>query len=182
MISRAGVVAGDAVVVTGASGGVGSAAVQLAKRRGARVIAIAARAKHDEISALGADVLLPRDCDLIVAVARKSVDVVIDVVGGPMWPQLLAVLRPGGRYATSGAIAGPRVELDLRTLYLNDLTLFGCTVLDADVFANLVGYIERGEIRPLVAATFSLEDIVAAQELFLSKQHVGKIVLRVASN
>jgi NADPH:quinone reductase-like Zn-dependent oxidoreductase len=105
--------------------------------------------------------------------------VVIDVVGGPSWSQLLAVLRPGGRYAASGAIAGSWVELDLRTLYLNDLTLFGCTVLDAEVFSDLVGYVERDEIRPVVAATFPLHDIVAAQRLFLTKQHVGKIVLTV---
>jgi NADPH:quinone reductase-like Zn-dependent oxidoreductase len=182
MISRVAVAAGETVVVTGASGGVGSAAVQLVKRRGARVIALAAPAKHDEVAALGADIVLPRDADLTSALGRKSVDAVLDVVGGAAWPQLLAILRPGGRYATSGAIGGPSVELDLRALYLNDLTLFGCTVLDAGVFADLVGYIERGEIRPLVAATFSLEDIVAAQELFLTKQHVGKIVLTVASH
>jgi NADPH:quinone reductase-like Zn-dependent oxidoreductase len=177
MISRAGVAAGESVVVTGASGGVGSAAVQLAKRRGARVIAIAAPVKHDEIAALGADVLIPRGGDLVAALGRQSVDAVIDVVGGPTWTQLLAILRPFGRYATSGAIGGPLVELDLRTLYLNDLTLFGCTVLDAHVFGDLVGYIERDAIKPIVAATFSLRQIVAAQQLFLTKRHVGKIVL-----
>jgi NADPH:quinone reductase-like Zn-dependent oxidoreductase len=182
MLTRAGVSADETVVVTGASGGVGSAAVQLAKRRGSRVIALAAPAKHDEVAPLGADVLLPRDSDLVATLGRKSVDVVIDVVGGPAWSQLLAVLRPGGRYATSGAIAGPLVELDLRVLYLNDLTLFGCTMLDAEVFGNLVGHIERGEIRPVVAATFPLRDIVAAQELFLSKQHVGNIVLTIATD
>ena len=181
MLSRAGVETDETVIVTGASGGVGSAAVQLAKRRGARVIAMAAPAKHDEVTTLGADVVLARDCDLITALGHRSIDVVIDVVGGPAWPHLLAVLRRGGRYATSGAIGGHRVELDLRTLYLNDLTLFGCTMLDVGVFANLVGYIERGEIRPVVAATFPLRDIVAAQRIFLTKQHVGKIVLTVAN-
>jgi NADPH:quinone reductase-like Zn-dependent oxidoreductase len=181
MIGRAGVAAGETVLVTGASGGVGSAAIQLAKRRGAHVVAVAASAKHDEVRTLGADTALPRDCDLTTALGHRSVDVVIDVVGGPTWPQLLAVLRRGGRYATSGAIGGHWVELDLRTLYLNDLTLFGCTVLDSDVFTNLVGYIERGELRPVVAATFPLRDIAAAQRIFLTKQHVGKIVLTVAS-
>jgi NADPH:quinone reductase-like Zn-dependent oxidoreductase len=134
------------------------------------------------VTALGADVVLARDCDLIATLGRRSIDVVIDAVGGLAWPQLLAVLRRGGRYATSGAIGGHWVELDLRTLYLNDLTLFGCTVLDAGVFANLVGYIERAEIHPLVAATFPLADIVAAQRIFLTKQHVGKIVLTVADH
>jgi NADPH:quinone reductase-like Zn-dependent oxidoreductase len=182
MLTRAGVSTGHIVVVTGASGGVGSAAVQLAKRRGARVIALAAPAKHDEVIAFGADAVLPRDDDLIATLGRKSVDAVIDVVGGPMWSQLLSILRPRGRYATSGAIGGPWVELDLRVLYLNDLTLFGCTVLDPEVFGNLVGHIERGEIRPVVAATFPLHDIVAAQRLFLTKQHVGKIVLTVTTD
>lgn len=96
-----------------------------------------------------------------------------------MWPTLLSVLRPGGRYATAGAIADPNVDLDLRTLYLNDLTLFGCTVLDDGVFAGLITYIEGGAVRPLVAAVMPLRDIIAAQELFLSKRHVGKIVLTV---
>ena len=182
MLSRSNVAPGETVLVTGASGGVGSAAVQLAKRRQARVIALAAPAKHDEVLTLGADSVLPRDSDLCSVVGRGTVDVVIDVVGGPAWSQLIGVLRPGGRYATSGAIAGPWVEMDLRVLYLNDLTMFGCTVLDAHVFGDLVGYIERGEIRPLVAATFPLRDVVAAQRLFLSKQHVGKIVLSVAAN
>ena len=77
----------------------------------------------------------------------------------------------------SGAIAGPIVSLDLRTLYLKDLQLIGGTIQDRDVFGNLVGYIERGEVRPLVAATYPLEAIVAAQAEFLSKRHVGKIVL-----
>ena len=180
MLGRAGVTANETVIVTGASGGVGSAAVQLAKRRGATVIAVAAPAKHDEVKTVGADRVLPRDCDLVEVLGQRSVDVVIDAVGGAAWPNLLAALRRGGRYATSGAIGGHWVELDLRTLYLNDLTLFGCTILDPGVFANLVGYIERGEIRPVVAATFPLRDIVAAQRIFLTKQHVGKIVLTVA--
>jgi NADPH:quinone reductase-like Zn-dependent oxidoreductase len=178
MIHRADVRLDDVVLVTGASGGVGSAAVQLARRRGADVIAIASADKQDAIRALGAVQVLGRDDDLVAALAGRRVDVVIDVVGGPQWPTLLDVLRPGGRYAVAGAIAGPMVPLDLRTLYLKDLRLIGCTVLDQEVFPNLVGYIERGEIQPLVAATFPLSEIVAAQQLFLTKQHVGKIVLR----
>lgn len=180
MLTRAQVRDGEVVVVTGASGGVGSAAVQLAKRRGAHVIAVAGSSKHAAVSALGADRVLPRDCNLTEVLGSGTVDVAIDVVGGPSWPQLLAVLRPGGRYATSGAIGGATVELDLRTLYLHDLSLLGCTVLDPGVFADLVGYIERGEIRPIVAASFPLSEIVAAQQLFSTKQHVGKIVLIVA--
>ena len=102
---------------------------------------------------------------------------VIDLVAGASWPRLLDALRRGGRYATAGAIAGPRVELDVRTLYLKDLTLFGCTFQEEEVFENLVSYVERGEIRPLVAKTFPLHEIRRAQEEFLAKAFTGKLVL-----
>ncbi len=167
----------EKVLITGASGGVGSAAVQLARRRGAEVIAVAGRDKADEVRALGADRVVPRDSDPVAELGRDAIDLVIDVVGGKGFPWLLDVLRLGGRYATAGAIAGPIVELDLRTLYLKDLTLIGCTFQEDEVFDNLVGYIERGEIRPLVARTYPLREIGEAQRDFLAKRHTGKLVL-----
>ncbi|MFD1343334.1 alcohol dehydrogenase family protein [Litorisediminicola beolgyonensis] len=179
LLTRAGVTARDRVLVTGASGGVGSAAVQLAVARGAEVIGIASAAKAPEIEALGAARVLDRDADLAATLGTGAVDVVIDLVGGPGWPPLLDLLRPGGRYAISGAIAGPEVTLDLRKLYLKDLSFFGCTVLQPGVFEALVERIETGAIRPLVAASYPLRDIGAAQEAFQAKRHVGKIVLEV---
>lgn len=175
LLHRSKVQAGDHVLVTGASGGVGSAAVQMAKRRGAIVTALAGTSKHRAVADLGADLVLDRHAPL----EADSFDAVIDVVGGTGFRGLLQALRPRGRYAASGAIAGPLVELDLRTLYLKDLTLLGCTTLDTGVFADLIGHIERGEVRPVVCATFPLERIEAAQRVFLEKRHVGKIVLTV---
>ena len=175
LLHRSKVQAGDYVLITGASGGVGSAAVQLAKRRGAIVTALAGSSKHRAVADLGAEVVLDRHAPL----EADSFDAVIDVVGGSGFSGLLQALRPRGRYACSGAIAGPLVELDLRMLYLKDLTLLGCTALDAGVFADLIGHIERGEVRPVVCATFPLEKIEAAQRVFLEKRHVGKIVLTV---
>ncbi|MGB1257170.1 MAG: alcohol dehydrogenase family protein [Thiolinea sp.] len=167
----------ERVLITGASGGVGSAAVQLAKRRGAEVIALASAAKHDDVKALGADLVLDRNADLVSALGKESVDVVVDLVAGDGWPPLLDILKRGGRYATAGAIAGPLVELDVRTLYLKDLTFYGCTYQDEAAFRNLVSYIENNEIRPLVAKTYPLQDIVQAQQDFLAKQFTGKLVL-----
>jgi NADPH:quinone reductase-like Zn-dependent oxidoreductase len=100
-------------------------------------------------------------------------------VGGRGWPALLDALRHGGRLVTAGAIAGPIVELDLRTLYLKDLTLVGATYQDELVFSNLVGYVERGEIRPLVGKTYPLREIVQAQRDFVEKRFTGKLVLLV---
>jgi NADPH:quinone reductase-like Zn-dependent oxidoreductase len=176
MLHRA-LVGAERVLVTGASGGVGSAAVQLSKRRGAHVTALASSAKLDEVKALGADVVIDRGADLVASIGANSINVVVDLVAGAGWPQLLEVLKRGGRYATAGAIAGPMVELDVRTLYLKDLTLIGCTFQDDVVFENLVGYIERDEIRPLVAKTFALAEIKIAQQAFLDKQFTGKLVL-----
>lgn len=177
MLTRSSVARGDKLLITGASGGVGSAAVQLAKRRGASVIAIANASKAAAVESLGAARVLARDADLVASVGAESVDAVIDVVGGAQFPALLEVLVRGGRYAVAGAIAGPVVALDLRTLYLKDLRLVGCTVFEPQVFGNLVGYIERGEIRPVVASVHPLSEIVAAQREFLAKRHTGKIVL-----
>jgi NADPH:quinone reductase-like Zn-dependent oxidoreductase len=151
--------------------------VQLARRRGARVIAVADPLKAQAVTALGAERVFGRQANLVAECGADSVDAVVDVVGGSGFAGLLDVLRRGGRYAVAGAIAGPVVGLDLRTLYLKDLRLFGCTVLDPGVFENLVAYIERGEIRPVVARVYALEDIVAAQQQFLRKEHTGKIVL-----
>ncbi|WP_135081899.1 alcohol dehydrogenase family protein [Terasakiella sp. SH-1] len=177
MLTRAAVGEGERVLITGASGGVGSAAVQLAKARKAEVIAITSPSKEETLKQIGADITLSRDAELVAQLGHNSVDVVIDLVGGAQWPHLLEVMKPKGRYAVSGAIGGAMVELDLRTLYLKDLSFFGCTVLEEEVFGNLISYIEQGKIKPLVAQTYPLADIAAAQAAFQTKKHVGKIVL-----
>ncbi len=177
MIHRAKVGQGEHVLVAGASGGVGSAVVQLAKRRQAVVTAIAGREKMAQVRSIGADRVIARGDDVVAALGEKAVDVVVDNVAGPAFGGMLKVLKRGGRYASSGAIAGPLVTLDMRDFYLKDLTLIGCTAWDEPVFPNLISYIEKGEIRPLVAKTFPLEQIAEAQREFTKKKHVGKFVL-----
>lgn len=181
MLQRSGLDKGQRVLITGASGGVGSAAVQLAAMRGAEIVAVTSPDKATLLRELGAETVLARDDDPLRSLGANSVDVVVDLVAGEIFPTLLEVLRPGGRYVVAGAIGGPLVQLDVRTLYLKDLSLLGCTVLAEGVFAALVGYIEQGRISPLVAATFPLEDIAEAQTVFLNKQHVGKLVLTVGN-
>jgi NADPH:quinone reductase-like Zn-dependent oxidoreductase len=177
MLHRAAVGAGEQVWVTGASGGVGSAAVQLARRRGAQVTAITSRDKRDAVAALGAERVLCREDGAAAYAGLPAPDVVVDNVGGTGFGSLLQALRRGGRYVSSGAIAGAEVTLDMRDFYLKDLTLIGCTAWDAPVFPNLIGYVERHEIRPVVAASFALQDMARAQQMFLDKRHTGNIVL-----
>ncbi len=177
MVHRAKVNADDRVLVTGASGGVGSAVVQLAKRRGARVTAVTSQSKVAQVKGLGADTVLTRDADLLSVLGESSIDVVIDNVAGDGFTLLPKIMARGGRYASSGAIAGPIVTLDMRDFYLKDLTMIGCTAWDEPVFPNLVGYIERGEIKPLVDRVFDLKDIAVAQKEFMKKTHFGNFVL-----
>ncbi len=177
MLTRTGVSSADRVLITGASGGVGSAAIQLSRRRGAEVIAVCGKEKSELVRQQGANLTIDRDADLIQLLGTDAVDVVIDLVAGSSWASLPEVMKKGGRYAVAGAIGGPLVELDVRTLYLKDLSFFGCTILETEVFKSLIGYIEAGEISPIVSQTYPLADIVAAQKDFMAKRHVGKLVL-----
>lgn len=173
LLTRAGVAKGNRVLITGASGGVGLAAVQLAKHLGAEVTAVAALSKQAAVRAAGATHLLGRGD----TPAERAFDRVIDVVGGPAWPALIRALKPGGHYAVSGAIAGPIVEADLRQIYLPDITIHGCTYTPREVFAGLVELMKAGDIHPLIAKTYPLAHIAKAQADFMAKAHPGKIVL-----
>jgi len=182
MLDRANVGAEDRVLVTGASGGVGGALIQLAKRRGATVVALASKAKHADVAKAGPDAILPRAPEnlgaaLKDAIGFDTVTVVADIVAGPYLPTLIDALDRGGRYTTSGAIAGPMVELDVRTLYLMDLTFTGSTVIPPRIFDSLIRYIEAGEVQPMLAATYPLADFHAAQQAFIDKVHTGNIVV-----
>ena len=177
MLHRAKVGVNDHVLVAGASGGVGSAVLQLAKLRGAKVTAIVGKSKAKQVREIGADVVIERGADIVKFLGEESVDVVVDNVGGSSFETMLKVLRRGGRYVSSGAIGGPIVNFDLRDFYLKDLNLIGCTAWDEPVFANLVSYVEKNRIKPLVAKTFALQEIAKAQQEFLEKNHVGKFVL-----
>jgi NADPH:quinone reductase-like Zn-dependent oxidoreductase len=177
MLRRAGVHSGQHVLVTGASGGVGSAAVQLARLRGAEVTAVAGAGKAEQVRELGAARVVDRDAAPADVVGEQSVDAVVDNVSGPGLDALLATLRRGGRYVSSGAIAGPVVSFDKRIVYLRDLSLIGCTAWDEPVFPALIAFLEEGGLRPPVAATWPLERIAEAQAAFLEKRHVGKYVL-----
>lgn len=182
MLNRARLGAGETVLVTGASGGVGSALVQLAGLRGAHVVALTGAGKEQWVRELGARAVITRGVSDIAAAVRRAVgaravDVVADVAGGDDFPGLLEVLRPLGRYVASGAIAGPLVSLDLRTLYLGHLEIIGTSIGTREEFVELVGYIERGELKPLLAGVYPLPEIKQAQKEFEQKRFFGKLVV-----
>lgn len=173
LLDRAGVTGTDRVFITGASGGVGLAAVQLAALRGAEVIAQASAAKADAVRQAGASAVLDRGA----VPETDTVTAVIDLVGGPGWGSVIDALVPGGRYGVAGAIAGPLVEADLRVIYLKDLSIFGVTYQPPESFAALVALINQGVVRPLVSRTYPMSEIVKAQADFAGKHYPGKLVL-----
>lgn len=173
LLDRAGVTAGQDVLITGASGNVGLAAVQLAAAIGAQVTGIASPSKAATIKEDGAVEVIARDAPL----PQDRYHAVIDLVGGPGFAALIDALRPGGHYAVAGAIAGPMIEADLRRIYLRDITIHGCTYQPPRVFARLMEMVRAGDIRPRIAATYPLRDIARAQAEFQAKTHAGKLVL-----
>lgn len=178
MLTRANVGEADTVFVPGASGGVGGAVVQLAKLRGARVLALTTPDKAEAVRGLGADRVIDRTTGNFAAqTADEAISVVADVVGGPDWPSFVELLQRGGRYTCSGAIAGPVVSFDLRTFYLRDLTFTGSTIISPQVMPRLISYIEAKAVRPVLAASYPLADLHAAQSAFIDKAHVGNIVV-----
>ncbi len=181
LVARSGLRPGETVAIAGASGGVGSAAIQLCRLRGARVIGIASTAKAGLLTSLGAAHIIDRgEADIegaIRAAAGGPIDVALDVVGGSMFMPLIDALRQGGRYSSSGSIAGPMVEFDLRQLVYKDLQLTGATIVPPGTMARLVRLIQQDLLQPMLAQTFALRDLAQAQEVFMQKKHVGNIVV-----
>ncbi len=182
MLDRARVTAGERVLVTGGAGGVGGALIQLCRVRGAIPFAVTSAPKADAVRALGAEAIALRDQgnwveQVLDALAGKPLDVVADVVAGPLFRDLINLLRPEGRYTTAGAFAGGIVEFDLRTVYLKHLEIHGSSQGTRAAFARLHGYIEAGKIKPNLHATYPLSEFHRAQTDFMNKAYVGKLVV-----
>ena len=145
------------------------------------MIAIAAKSKADFLLELGANFVIDRNSEKLEAEIREaangSIDIALDVVGGSAFMPLINALRQGGRYSSSGSIAGPLVEFDLRQLVYKDLQLTGATIVPPGTMQRLVKLIEQDKLRPLLAQTFPLQDLALAQQAFLEKKHVGNIVV-----
>ncbi len=176
MINRAECVAGERVLVTGASGGVGMAAVQLLLNRGCEVVAHTSESKRALIADLGPAEITVRGTDDLATLS--PVDAVVDVVGGDEFGQLIDRLRDGGRLVTAGAIAGPVVPFDIRRLYLHQRRIIGSTMHTPDDFAELAKIASGGGVSPMVAAVYPLSEIAEAQARFVAKDFVGKLVVQ----
>lgn len=182
MLARTRLAKGETVIVTGAAGGVGSALVQLARVRGARVVAIAGASKLGRLRDLGADATLAREApdldDQLRAAVGEGAEVAVDVVGGALFGPIIAALARGGRYASAGAIGGPVQPFDLRDLIYKDLEMYGITCPTRDTFARVVRLVEEGRLKPLVERVYPLSDLAQAQADLAARSHFGKFVVQ----
>jgi putative PIG3 family NAD(P)H quinone oxidoreductase len=188
--------AGETLLVHGGASGIGTTAIQMARARGVRVLATAgSRDKCQACERLGAERAIDYSREDFAAVvaemtAGHGVDVILDMVGGDYLPRNLASLAAEGRLVQIAFLRGPRVEIDLAPIMHRRLTLTGSTLrarsieekgrIARAVRANVWPQIEKGEVRPVLHATFPLAAAAEAHRVLESGTHVGKIVLTVS--
>ncbi len=176
MLNRAACAPGERVLVTGASGGVGLAALHLLTSRSCEVVARTSAPHAELLAAQGATEVSVRGRDSPDETDR--LDAMVDVVGGPEFAAWIDRLRVRGRAVVAGAVAGPLVQLDLRRLYLGQRRLIGSTMHTSEDFSQLANLAADSAVEPMVAAEYPLSRIHEAQERFSAGDFVGKIVLR----
>lgn len=183
MLDRAQLAMGETVLVMGASGGVGTAAVQLARLRGARVLAVAGGSeKASRVKALGADAVIDHKTEDISQRVKEltggsGADVVVESVGEAVWNTAMRCMGRRARLVTCGATSGPRVQVDLRHLFAKHQTMVGTYMgSKADLWAMLP-YIEDGQIKAVVDRSLPLSEAAQAHTIVENRAHVGKVVL-----
>jgi NADPH2:quinone reductase len=180
---------GERVLVTGASGGVGTAAVMLAKARGARVVALSrSPVKRERLTELGADAAIPSDAQDLGDLVRGAldggrVDLTVENLGGPFLDQAVALSAPRGRIMVVGLLAGLKAEVTIGRLIHKQVRIEGVSVgayTDAEAqedWLQIVAAMERSGMRPLVDETFAMGDLPSAFE-HLEANHMGKVLLK----
>lgn len=185
LITRAQLKPSEDVLILGAGSGVGSAAIQIAKRAGARVIATAgSEAKLAKAKELGADEVINHSQQNIAdevrrITNRRGVDIVFEHVGQATWEQSIRSLAIGGRLVTCGATTGFEGKIDIRYLFSRNLSILGTYMGGKAELFDVLKMVERGELKPVVDRVFPLEQAAAAQERLENREQFGKIVLRV---
>lgn len=183
LVTLARVRRGEEVLVMGAGSGVGSAAVQIAKLFGARVIATASSDdKLRKAAALGADEGVNYATQDLVAevrrlTAKRGVDVIFEHVGGSVFEKLIPLLAAGGRLVTCGATAGYLAQTDLRYLFMRELSIMGAHMGSKAELMQIVKEMERGTLKPVVDRIFPLKEAADAQRAMEDRKLFGKLVL-----
>ncbi|PYP59122.1 MAG: hypothetical protein DMD44_05940 [Gemmatimonadetes bacterium] len=187
VVTRARVVAGETVLIWGIGGGVGLAALRIAKLKGARVIVTSSSdAKLHEAQNLGADLTLNHKTQKISQEVRaltnkRGADVVIDDVGEATWDESLRSLGRSGRLVTCGSTTGPHVSLDLRRVFWHQWSILGSTMGNDAEYREIVRLLGAGELRPIVDRVFPFTEARAAFERLERGEQLGKIAIEISS-
>ena len=185
LISRARLQAGESVLVTGASGGVSTAAIQIARHAGATVFALTSGArKMQAVKELGADFVIDRNVasfadEIRTLTERRGIDVVFDSVGQAIWSEAMRVLTRNGRFVTYGATTGHHAEFDIRRLFWKQLQIIGTTMASDSEFREVMKLVFDKQLRPVIDVVWPLERAREAHERLESGEAFGKIVLTV---
>jgi NADPH:quinone reductase-like Zn-dependent oxidoreductase len=185
LITRAQLKPDETVLVLGAGSGVGSAAIQIAKTAGARVIATAgSEAKLQKARELGADETFLHTIEhwsreVKRLTDRRGVDVVVEHVGDATWQESLASLAVGGRLVTCGATTGYDGKIDLRYLFSRHISILGSYMGSKAELFSLLDLVRRGLVKPVIDTVMPLSKAREAHERLESREQFGKIVLRV---
>jgi len=185
LVNLARVQRGEDVLVMGAGSGVGSAAIQIAKLFGARVLAAASSDdKLDRARAFGADEGINYAAQDLVAevrrvTAKRGVDVIFEHVGGPFFETLIPLLAPGGRLVTCGATAGHLARTDIRYLFTREISILGAHMGPKADVVRILAEIARGALRPIVDRVFPLKEAAEAHRILENRKVFGKLVLAV---
>lgn len=182
LMTRAGLRAGETLLVTGASGGVSTAAIQIAKRAGATVIAVTSGRHVEAVRQLGADHVIDREReDFSPAVHRltdrRGVNVALEGVGEAMWGGAVRALARDGRLVTYGATTGAKGCQDIRLVFWKQLRIIGSTMASHTEFLEVMGLVLDGELEPVIDVVWPLERIREAHERLEAGESFGKIVL-----
>lgn len=183
LINKARVRAGEDVLVLAAGSGVGSAAVQIAKFAGARVIATAgSKEKLERALELGADdVINHSETDILQEVKkltrRKGAEVVFEHTGEATWEKSFLSLARGGRLVTCGGTTGPIVDIDLRHLFYRQLTIYGSTMGSKGDLLEILRFVRSGHLRPTLDRIFPLREAARAHLRLMERRQFGKVIL-----
>lgn len=187
LVTRAALRGGETVLVLGGASGVGSAAIQIARQAGARVLTTAgSEAKRALCLELGAEVALDHgDADWPKEVKRltdgRGVDVVVEHVGPATWSGSMRSLARNGRLVTCGGTTGPKVELNLPHVFIKNLSVLGSTMGPRSALPTILDHLSHGNYRPVLDRVLPMSEVRRAHELLESRQVGGKIVLTPGS-
>jgi NADPH:quinone reductase-like Zn-dependent oxidoreductase len=187
LITRGRLRPGETVLIVGASGGVNTAAIQVAKLAGARVLVVGSTPDKLQLAeSLGADRVIDRSREenwskaAFEATDRRGADVVVDNVGAATFAMSLRAARKGGRLLTVGNTAGPKFEIDNRYVFGKHLSILGSTMGTHRDFATVMKLVFEGKLRPVLDRIYPLSQAGSAQEYLASGQQMGKVTLAIA--